>query len=67
MILCTERISSQCLSGITEIKSLAENVIWPRGQKWEIEKKKWEKEKMKYGMGNCTNNVTTKWNTFNTG
>ena len=28
MILCTERISSQCLSGITEIKSLAENVIW---------------------------------------
>ena len=67
MILCTERISSHCLSGITEIKSLAENVIWPRGQKWEIEKKKWEKEKMKYGMGNCTNNVTTKWNTFNTG
>lgn len=39
MILCTERISSQCLSGITEIKRLAENVIWSRCQKWEIEKK----------------------------
>ena len=50
MILCTERISSQCLSGITEIKRLAENVIWSRCQKWEIEKKKWEKGKMKYGM-----------------
>ena len=67
MILCTERISSQCLSGITEIKRLAENVIWSRCQKWEIEKKKWEKGKMKYRMGNCTNNVTTKWSTFNTG
>jgi len=47
MILCTERISSQCLSGITEIKSLAENVIWSRWQKWEI-------GEMKYGMRNCT-------------
>ena len=65
MILCIERISSQCLSGITKIKSLAENVIWSSCQKWEIEKKKkWEIGKMKYGMGNCTNNVTTKWNSF---
>lgn len=49
MILCTERISSQCLSGITEIKSLAENVIWFRCQKWEIEKKE---------MGNRENEIS---------
>ena len=51
MILCTERISSQCLSGITKIKSLAENVIWSSCQKWEIEKKK--------EMGNRENEI---WN-----
>ena len=51
MILCTERISSHCLSGITEIKSLAKNVIWSSGQKWEIEKKK--------EMGNRENAI---WN-----
>ena len=50
MILCTERLSSQCLSGITEIKSLAENIIWSCCQKWEIEKKE---------MGNRENEI---WN-----